>query len=220
MTKPEIPTIFSRSLSRLLWAPVFCGLLLSANAFAENYFKVVNENGRTEIKETLTPDEARRGYEIISSTGRIIKVVEPELTEADYAAMSEADRIKLLEKERAEREARYDLDLLLRYSNLGDLEAERQRKLGEFDISISILKGNLTVLRENSERQRSLAANIERNGNPVPEKIQQNIAEIEREMNETLESIKTREKEKEAVGAKYDTDAQRLKGLLEKRVNS
>ena len=205
-----------------LTIPCLLGVLIAPSlCLAESYFKVTNPEGRIEIKSTITPDEARRGYEIISNTGRVVKVVEPELTEEDYAAMSEAERKEMLEKERKEKEARYDLDLMLKYSNLGDLEAERRRKLSEFDISISILKGNLTVLRENAERQRSLAASIERNGNPVPQKIQDNITEIEREMSETLQSINAREKEKNAANVKYDTDAKRLQGLLNKtKVNS
>lgn len=186
-------------------------------AQAEGFFKLIDEKGRTVIKETLTPDEARRGYEIISKSGNVIKVVAPELSDEDYDAMSEAQKLTMLKKEHEDREARYNLDLLLKYSNLNDLHAERERKLREFDISISILKGNLAVLRENAERQRSVAASIERNGHPVPEKIQSNIAEIEREMNEARESIEKRTEEKQGISSKYDADTLRLESLLKKK---
>lgn len=197
----------------------FCLLatLISPLAQAENFFKIKNEEGHTEIKETLTPTEARRGYEIISSTGRVIESVEPELSDEEYAVMSEAEKIAMLKEENEEREARYNLSLLLKYSNLDDLAAERKRKLGEFDISISILRGNLAVLRENAERQRSRAASIERNNHAVPEKLQQNIEEIEREMNEALASITARQEEKQVAINKYDTDAQRLELLFQKK---
>ena len=207
-------------LSVVLGLSLVATLLIPEVALAEAFFKLTNEQGRTVIKETLTPDEARRGYEIISKSGNVVKVVAPELSEEDYNAMTEAQKLAMIKKENEEREARYNLDLLLKYSNLNDLQAERERKLREFDISISILRGNLAVLRENAERQRSVAASIERNGHPVPEKIQGNIAEIEREMNEARESVEKRKEEKQAISAKYDADALRLESLLKKKVTA
>ena len=207
-------------LSVVLGLSLVATLLIPEVALAEAFFKLTNEQGRTVIKETLTPDEARRGYEIISKSGNVVKVVAPELSEEDYNAMTEAQKLAMIKKENEEREARYNLDLLLKYSNLNDLQAERERKLREFDISISILQGNLAVLRENAERQRSVAASIERNGHPVPEKIQGNIAEIEREMNEARESVEKRKEEKQAISAKYDADALRLESLLKKKVTA
>ncbi len=188
--------------------------LLSVNSQASNYFRIINESGHTEIKETITPDEARRGYQIVSESGRIVETVEPELSAEDFAALSEAEQQARLAMERKEEEAQYNLSLLLKYSSVDDLEAERKRKLGEFDINISILNGNLTVLRENAERQRARAAAIEREGQTVPEKLLSHIAEIEKEMNETLASIKTRQAEKLKVSKHYDSDAVKLTKLL------
>lgn len=183
---------------------------------AATYFRIVNDAGNTELKETITPSEARRGYEIVSEHGRVLEIIEPELTPDQFAALSEAEQKARLEMEAKEREAQYNLSLLLKYSSIDDLEAERRRKLGEFDINISILKGNLTVLRENAERQRARAAAIERDGRTAPQKLQEHILEIEAEMNETLAAIKARESEKSAVGKHYDEDAVRLDQLLAK----
>lgn len=192
-------------------------LALPLASWAGTYFRITNAAGGTELKETITPTEARRGYEIVSEHGRVIEVVGPELTADQFAKLSVEEQQARLEREKQDREAQYDLSLLLKYSSIDDLEAERRRKLGEFDINISILKGNLTVLRENAERQRARAAAIERDGRAVPEKLQQHIVEIEAEMTETLTSITARENEKSAVGEHYDADAARLSGLLARR---
>ena len=195
------------------------GLLLlpQVSSAAGTFFRIINESGNTVLKETITPAEARRGYEIVSEHGRVLEVIAPELTADEFAKLSLEEQRARLDQEEREREAQYDLSLLLKYSSIEDLEAERRRKLGEFDINISILKGNLTVLRENAERQRARAAAIERDGRAVPEKLQQHIAEIEAEMTETLDSITAREKEKSAAGEHYDADASRLNGLLARR---
>lgn len=194
-------------------------LVFSTSAMGTTYFKITNASGSTELKETITPEEARKGYAIVSEHGRVLEVIAPELTAEQFAALSESEQKARLDQEHKEREAQYDLSLLLKYSSVDDLEAERRRKLAEFDINISILKGNLTVLRENAERQRARAAAIERDGREVPDKLQEHIQEIEGEMTETLESIVAREKEKAAVSNHYDTDGARLHNLLSLRNN-
>lgn len=202
------------NINRPLAFVALASIFLSTTASATNYFRIINEAGHTEIKETITPDEARKGYQIVSETGRIVETVEPEMSAEDFAALSESEQQARLAIEAKEKEAEYNLSLLLKYSSVEDLEAERKRKLGEFDINISILNGNLTVLRENAERQRARAAAIEREGQQAPEKLLSNIAEIEKEMNETLASIKTRQADKLKVKNHYDSDALRLTKLL------
>jgi len=192
-------------------------LILPLDSQAKNYFRIVTNSGKTLIKETLTPEEAQAGYDIISESGRLIKIVAPALSEEDYALMSESQKLELQQKKKAEEEAQYNLNLLLKYTSIEDLQAERRRKLGEFDSNINILRGNLSVLRENSERQRARAATIERNDSAIPQKLKENIQDIEREMNETSASIVTREKEKQAASLKYDKDAERLQLLLDKK---
>ena len=104
----------------------------------------------------------------------------------------------------------------LRYSSIDDLEAERRRKLSEFDVRISILRSNLAGLKEKLDIQQARAANIERSGRSVPDYINSNINELENEMREAESSIKAREQEKQLVDQKFSVDAERLGKLIAK----
>lgn len=198
---------------------IFAGLLAisilahKATAQEPTYYRITNESGKVELKATLTPEEAKRGYSIVTPGGKVIKEVAPQLTEEEYAAQSFAKRAA--EQARLEQEARqaYDEALLLRYSNVDDLLAEKKRKLSEFDIRISILYSNLAGLKEKLDIQQGRAANIERRGSEVPDSIVTNIEDLESEMRELEATIKLRQAEKENVSEKYDRDAMRLEAL-------
>ncbi len=190
-------------------------LLLPGYSEAEpTYFRVVSESGNVELKATITPEEAKRGYKIVTLGGHVLKEVAPELTTEEYLAKS--DELREAERLRLEKEMQqaYDEALLLRYSAVDDLMAEKKRKLSEFDIRISILHSNLAGLKEKLDKQQARAARIERAERTVPEALLQNIADIETEMLEAEATIRLRQREKAEVENKYDSDAARLAQLI------
>ena len=198
----------------------FAGLLLmlvlSAQAQANTFFRVINEQGVVELKATITPEEAKRGYSIVNLGGNVVKEVAPELTAEEYAKLSEEMKAQRDLEERKKRSQLYDESLLLRYSSVVDLEAERKRKLNEFDVRISILRNNLYSLKEKAVSQQATAANLERRGAEVPQQLAENIADLESEMKEAEASIAARIVEKQKIAEKYDADAQRLEALLKR----
>lgn len=201
--------------------PLLLAVLLgmaAGNALAEggNFFRVINDKGVVELKATITPEEAKRGYTIVTLGGYVVKEVAPEMTDEEYAALSEEQKKQQHAEELARQEQLYDESLLLRYSSVIDLEAERKRKLNEFDVRISILRNNLYSLKEKAVEQQTSAANLERRGVEVPEQLAKNIADLETEMKESEASIAARIKEKQLVADKYDADAARLSNLLKR----
>lgn len=205
----------------LVKTALYAAVMLSAisiNAQADEltYFRIISDSGSVQLKATITPAEAKRGYSIVTLGGHTLKEVAPELTAEEYAAQSSG----LREAERARREKEwqqaYDEELLLRYSTVDDLLAEKKRKLSEFDIRISILYNNLTGLKEKLDKQQTRAANAERRGRTVPDYLVTNIEELETEMQEAEATIRLRQAEKTEVGEKYNKDASRLAHLITK----
>ncbi|NND38926.1 MAG: hypothetical protein HKO06_04980 [Pseudomonadales bacterium] len=200
-------------------------LLASAPALAEvktlaknTFYRVINEQGRVELKETVTPAEAKRGYSIVTLGGYVVKEVAPEMSDEEFAALSAEQKAERDREERERQEKLYDESLLLRYSSVIDLEAERKRKLREFDVRISILRNNLHSLKAKSVTQQATAANLERRGVEVPPQLTQNIADLEAEMKESELAIAARIKEKAQIDDKYDADGVRLESLLARAV--
>ncbi|MGB5326223.1 MAG: hypothetical protein WBN40_12470 [Pseudomonadales bacterium] len=201
---------------RPLAVALLCGSAAISVADGNTFFRVINQQGVVELKATITPEEAKRGYSIVTLGGYVVKEVAPELTDEEYARLSAAQKEQRDAEERKLQEQLYDESLLLRYSSVVDLEAERERKLSEFDVRISILRNNLYSLKEKAVTQQTAAADLERRGVEVPEQLSENIADLEAEMKESEAAIVARIEEKRLVGEKYDADSARLSRLLQR----
>jgi hypothetical protein len=178
------------------------------------YFRVINEAGRQEIKQQITPEEAKRGYSVVSINGTVVKEVAPELT-GDELSVYQQEQAALKEAERKRKEQEdYDYALRLRFASMDDLEAEKNRKLRDFDVRISILRNNLKSRQDELGVQQKRAADIERAGREVYDSLTDNIKALEAEIQDTSKSIEQRLEEKNNVAKRYDQDGERLKQLI------
>ncbi len=174
----------------------------SNESASQQFFRIKDQDGKVQIKSSITPEEASAGYEVINSNGEIVKVFLP---------LDENQRARIIEEQKIRHEA-----LLLRYSDEQDLEAEKKRKLADFDIRISRLKTYLLTRKEKVAREQSKVANFERRGMEIPETILKHIAELEEEMIKTRADIDQKKLEKAEVEEKFEEDARTLRKLLEK----
>ena len=192
----------------LLLVLITCGsLLLSGVVAAQNKSKVVyrykNKEGVTVMDSSIPPEYVNDGYEILSLSGKILKVVKPA------AQGPEAER---LQREKQEREARERDDVQLRrsYSNVADIDAAKQRNLESLRGNINILQANLVSAKSRLQSYQSQAAALERAGRVLPEELLKNINNLEQEDRDIQEQIRQREQELEAVEKKFDADRKRF----------
>lgn len=215
-------SMFRASQLRPLFALIVLSLSLTTYAQAQSYFRITNESGAVELKSTITPQEAKRGYAIVTLGGHVIEEVAPELSDEEYALVSDEVKQKKRAEEMAKEEQRYNESLLLRYSTVEDIEAEQKRKLAAFDVRISILRSNMLSLKSQVERQQERAANIERGGREVPDIIKNNINELEDKLKNAETSVTSRKEEKAVVIEQYVKEKDRFRkliGLLPSRQN-
>lgn len=183
---------------------------LSGWAQAETrYYRYKNGNGELSITSTLPADKAKLGYDIIDEKGRVIESVAGELKGEELEALKE----KLKEKERMKTQQEYDLSLLRRYSFVTDIEAEKQRKLTELNATLSIVKGNLGSVRSELEGEYARAAEIERQGKPLPEDLKKKIADVEAVMISTEDLYKLRQQDIKTATEDYDKAIKRFEEL-------
>ncbi len=179
-------------------------------------YRYQNEQGTVVIGHNIPPQFVHKGYEELNPDGSVNRVVKPTLTEEQRAARSQ----ELIEQERAEEEVRrqrkYDESLLLRYSSIADIEAARDRALGELKIRISILRGNVRSLKQQVESNQARAADVERSGGTVPVEIVAAIDALRGEIIVTERAIAERSREMEMVSGGYQRDIDRFTLLLDK----
>jgi hypothetical protein len=202
-------------LKRLCSAFLLC-VLADAGIAADKLFRYKDAEGRVVINHTLPPELVTEGYEILSSSGQVLEVVPRTLSAEELANLSEEEQLKRKQDAQKEAQLAYDESLLLRYSDISDIEAARDRALKEFSIRISILKGNQIAIKRKVEREQEQAANIERSGRKVPELMSDNLLALQEELRVTEESIVLRESELEDVRASYQSDIDRFEVITKK----
>lgn len=175
----------------------------NSNGQPKVFYRYTTNEGHKVVSQTIPPQYVRNGYELLSISGEILKVVPPAPPEADI------DRISK-ERKAAKEQARIDLELRQTYSSVKDIDSAKTRNLQELVNTIDILRANLTNIRKQLKNQEEHAATIERNGKTVPDDILKNIATLRAEEKDLNAQIKQREAEYETAATKYDKQKARF----------
>lgn len=194
----------------LLLVLITCSsLLLSGLVAAQNttkskvVYRYKNKEGVTVMDSSIPPEYVNGGYEILSLSGKVMKVVKPA------AQGPEAERLQREKQERAARE-RDDIQLRRSYSNVADIDAAKHRNLESLRGNINILQANQVSAKSRLQSYQSQAAALERAGRVLPEDLLKNISNLEQEDKDIQEQIRQREQELDAVEKKFDADRKRF----------
>lgn len=150
----------------------------------------------------LPPEMVTQGYDVVTIKGDIIETVRPTLTEAERKAVLDA-----------EEQAKFDKQLLLKYGSLAELLRTQKRKTEEVEAKMSILKGNLTAIRNQKEAAQKKAATYERQGKPVPANELAALEAIYKSEDAAEEAIHVLEKEFQAEKQRLEYEQVRFKQL-------
>lgn len=167
-------------------------------------YRYVNEKGVKVMNYSIPPEYAQKGYEVVTPSGKVIKVVPPAMSREEAAKRNAA-------KAEADRLAEWDAKLTRRYTRVADIEAAKKRKLVELEGNITILEGNLRGLKSQIAQQQARAADNERAGRKVPEAVINTIKSLEEEVVITESQIAQRREEFNEIAARFDRDIERFR---------
>lgn len=184
-------------------------VLAASPAAAADLYRYKNAEGNTVIDYRIPPEYVKNGYEVVSEEGVVLRVVAPQLTDEQRAAADAEER----QKREAERLREWDESLLRRYSTVADIEAARDRALGDLLIRVSILKSNKRSLKQQVENYQSQAAEAQRRGREVSDDHLEAIEDLQSEMTATDRAIAERENEIDIVESAYQEDIDRFAEL-------
>ena len=193
-------TTLTARLSRISASALVLALVVPVIAYGESViYRYIDKNGVPVINATVPPEYTQNGYEVLSSSGRVLRVVKP--------APSAAEKKNL--KSKAEL-AKWDAELRRRYSSVKEIKRAKNRKLGSIDGSIQILKGNIGGIDTRIHQKRMEAANLERAGRAVGEDLLKQLEELKHKREVTVGRIEKRKVERAALIAKFDEDIERF----------
>lgn len=170
-------------------------LMLGIAATAKaGMYRFTDQNGQLVISNTIPQEATKRGYDIISSNGRVIDTIPPAPTDEEIAAReAEKQHQKALEAQREE-----DRKLLKRFSHPDQAVRAMHRKVRELEGLIQLKRGNISVISSQLDNEQSRAADMERAGRDIPEttldkirRLESQIRDIEREIDSQIHELGT-----------------------------
>lgn len=182
---------------------LLAGLAFSLQAATKLVYRYKNNDGVTVMDNKIPAEFASKGYEIVSTTGKLIKVVPPSLTK------EEAEKQKAEKLAREER-LKADIELRRSYSAIADIEAAKERNLASLSANIGILKSNLDSTRQELTNETARAASFERSGRKVTNELLKKIEGLQNKEKDLAQQIKQREKEYKVVSDKFEADKKRF----------
>ncbi|MFT7047717.1 MAG: hypothetical protein ACJAZE_000101 [Halioglobus sp.] len=190
-------------------------LILPMQAHTRDLYRYTNNEGNMVVDDRVPTEYAGKGYEVINDDGIVLRVVPRVLTGRELEQLNIAQQIEQVELAEKERLRKWDETLLLRYSNVEDIEAARDRALRDLRIRVSILKSNTRFLKQQVENHQVVAADIERNGGKVDVSRLAAIEDLQSEILTTERSISDREAEVVRAKDKFQLDIGRFQMLLD-----
>ncbi|WP_250461702.1 hypothetical protein [Microbulbifer litoralis] len=162
-------------------------------------YRYTDENGVQVLNDAVPPRYVADGYEILSLSGRVLKVVPPQLT---------GEQLEAQKRRRAQEEA--DRKLLKRYNSVADIESARSRKLATVQQDMAIMRSNIATLGNQIEQEETKAARTQRNGGEVAPELLQRIEDLRQEVEVVRERLERREAEADRLDREFDRAAARF----------
>jgi len=200
----------------LLGSVTLCLLLLPAAASAssaEKTFRWRDAQGQVHYSNLLPRDAVDRGYEVLNSSGDVIKRVPPPLTPAQRAAAEAA--AKRVEKQatlRAE-QARRDNMLLRTFNSVHDIERLRANRVGALDAQLRLMRDHQDNLEKRLAELRAHEAKLVAAKHAIPADVRQEIDDLRSELVDAVDARQVMETERANTERRFQDDIARFKQL-------
>lgn len=187
---------------------IFLGLFAMV-AEAGNLYRYRNHEGNLVIDYAVPPQYVANGYEILSESGTVIDVIEPQVDPEDM----EPEEVQRSRSEAEAAQQKEDEMLLRTYSEIAELEAAMDRKLKQLDREIEIIQSNLEKNEKALDVSRVKAANYQLGGRHVPKALLKNMDSQIHEQRDGENMLVVRQQEYQGTKDRYQGYLDRLKTL-------
>ena len=177
-------------------------------------YRWVDDEGVVHYTDTVPPNYVERERTEFSDRGIAITRVPRAKTPEELREEQELERLRTGQKTLLERMRLTDQTLLRTFRSEEDLLRTRDSQLGALDVTIQVERGNMLRQENTLDKLRAEAANLERAGKPVPERLQTSIAKLTAALRENHEAIAERERQKETIRVSFAKDLARFRQLL------
>jgi len=189
------------------------GVLAAAAAAAHGQLYVcTTASGRTITADLPPPECADRPIRELRRDGSVRRVIEPPLTPEQRAAREAEARRQAEQAERQRNQMRRDLSLLETYGSENEIEATRNRALGDRQVIVERANRRMEELKR--ERKKLDDETEFYNKRELPEKLKRSLA-ANNEMQKSQQKIISETRaDMDRVNERYDAEIKRFHELV------
>jgi len=183
----------------LLLAAVVLGVTSVASAQGvdkHNRYKWKDGQGNLHYDDALPTEALQFGYDVVNGSGLVVKHVERARTTEEQKADEAAAAQKAAQAHSAEEQATRDQQVLAAYPNERELVSSQQAQLDMLDQNILATELSLQSQEKSLTENLSHAAELDRNGKPVPATLQSQIEALRQNIERQKAYIIVKQKEK------------------------
>jgi hypothetical protein len=196
-----------RRIGFLFAALVLCvTFVASAQEDKHNRYKWKDGQGNLHYDDALPTEALQFGYDLVNSHGIVVKHVERARTAEELKADEAAAAQKATQNRVAEEQATRDQQVLAAYPNERELISSQQAQLDMLDQNILATELSLQSQEKSLTENLSHAAELDRNGKPVPATLQSQIEALRQNIERQKAYIIGKQKEKADNVKKFEAE--------------
>ena len=192
---------------------IFLLLVLAALPAESRLYKWVDDKGNVHYTDSVPPEVAERERAELDKRGMTINKTEAVKTPEETAREKQLEDLRA-EQKRLEAEQRAADEVLLRtFRSEDDIVMARDGKIAAIDKQIDVARRAISKQQDRLIEMQREAADIERQGNPIPRKHLENLDSLRNVIDEGYAAIVKNEQSRQAIIDKHDRDLKRFRQL-------
>lgn len=211
MKQPSSKSV--RTVIRTLLSAALLAVLVAPPAQAARLYKWTDENGKVHYGDKIPPEYAKQERKVLNEQGVAVKTLDAAKTPeqlAEEARLAEQRR----EQERIEAEkAAHDRMLLATFTSEDDMVMTRDGKIAAIDGILRVTRGRIDNVEETIAELTREAAELERAGKPVPDRLHEQIQTARAQSQRYHDYITAKRQEQEGIRQQFEADIRRFREL-------
>ena len=182
-------------------------------AQAGKLYKWVDENGQIRYGDRIPPQYARKSNETLNQQGITVDRKEAAKTPEQIAAAQRLEEARQAAERVQQEKDRKDRILLDTFTNEDEMVLTRDGKIEAIEAIIRVTNGRTEKLKLRLSELKTRAANIERSGKPVSEKLNAEISETRQQIAQNFSYVKSRNSDQQLIREQFEVDIARFREL-------
>ena len=180
---------------------------------AGKLYKWVDENGQIRYGDRIPPQYARKSNETLNQQGITVDRKEAAKTPEQIAAAQRLEEARQAAERVQQEKDRKDRILLDTFTNEDEMVLTRDGKIEAIEAIIRVTNGRTEKLKLRLSELKTRAANIERSGKPVSDKLNAEISETRQQIAQNFTYVKSRNSDQQLIREQFEVDIARFREL-------